>query len=189
MLKCFTKLRYYGADGDGNHHLRWGIGRDVHGRLCCAPRLESLAGSPCPGICLVSCRSGTDLGGVCDVGKTGDQPVWAVRVVLCSILGAVGVITGLSITEAMYPVANAQPTQPTQSAPSVGSNNTVVNITPPPSMGSGNTFVGPTDSNGATILNRGGVAIGAGAQADPTSIAIGAGAGGGSVSHPPSQKP
>lgn len=128
--------------------------------------------------------------GVCVMWvRTGDQPVWAVRVVLCSILGAVGVITGLSITEAMYPVANAQPTQPTQSAPSVGSNNTVVNMTPPPSMGSGNTFVGPTDSNGATILNRGGVAIGAGAQADPTSIAIGAGAGGGSVSHPPSQKP
>jgi hypothetical protein len=54
----------------------------------------------------------------------------------------------------------------------VGPNQTVI--------GSGNTIVGPTDSNGNTIFNRGGVAIGNGAQADPTSIAIGAHANAGS---------
>jgi hypothetical protein len=43
-------------------------------------------------------------------------------------------------------------------------------------MGNGNTIIGPTDSRGNTIINRGGTAIGNGATADPTSIAIGAGA-------------
>jgi hypothetical protein len=61
-------------------------------------------------------------------------------------------------------------------SPAIGSNNTVLNIPPPSSMGSGNTFVGPTDTNGNTIYNKGGTAIGAGAQALSTSIAIGAGA-------------
>jgi hypothetical protein len=42
--------------------------------------------------------------------------------------------------------------------------------------GNGNTIIGATDSNGNTVLNHGGVAIGKGASADPTSIAIGAGA-------------
>lgn len=48
-------------------------------------------------------------------------------------------------------------------------------------IGENSTVVGPTDDRGNTILNRGGIAIGAGAKADPTSIAIGAGALGGAV--------
>jgi hypothetical protein len=75
-----------------------------------------------------------------------------------------------------------RPVTPTghQVPPAIGDNNTVVNLPAPTSMGSGNTFVGPTDSNGNTIFNRGGTAIGSGAQADSTSIAIGAGARAGS---------
>lgn len=43
-------------------------------------------------------------------------------------------------------------------------------------LGDGSTYVGATDANGNTILNRGGTAIGHGATADPTSIAIAANA-------------
>jgi len=103
--------------------------------------------------------------------------------VLCSVLAVGGVIAGLAISEAVYPMANAQQPSPTVASPptaaapgAIGSNNTMVNVPTPANMGSGNTFVGPTDSNGNTIFNRGGTAIGAGAQADSTSIAIGAGA-------------
>lgn len=38
----------------------------------------------------------------------GDQPVWAVKIVLCSVLAVGGVIAGLAISEAVYPQANAQ---------------------------------------------------------------------------------
>jgi hypothetical protein len=73
--------------------------------------------------------------------------------------------------------AKEQPSSDPNSVPSqIGDNNTVVNTPVPSNMGSGNTFVGPTDSNGNTIFNRGGAAIGNGACADSTSIAIGAGA-------------
>jgi len=59
----------------------------------------------------------------------------------------------------------------------MGDDNTVVNVpNPPESMGNGNTIVGPTDSSGSTIYNKGGTAIGKGACADSTSVAIGAGA-------------
>jgi len=61
-------------------------------------------------------------------------------------------------------------------APSMGSNNTIINVPPPTSMGSGNTIIGPTDSHGNTIINQGGTAIGSDACADSTGIAIGAGA-------------
>ncbi len=63
--------------------------------------------------------------------------------------------------------------------PEMGDNNTLVDVEQPGSMGSGNTIVRTIDPNGKTILNKGGVAIGAGAQADSTSVAIGAGAGAG----------
>ena len=63
-------------------------------------------------------------------------------------------------------------------APEMGDNNTLVNTTAR-RMGSGNTIIGPTDDRGNVLLNRGGVAIGAGASADETSIAIGANAGAG----------
>jgi hypothetical protein len=68
----------------------------------------------------------------------------------------------------------------------IGNDNTLVNVSIPESLGSGNTFVGATDANGNTILNKGGTAIGKGACADPTSIAIGAGAHAGQC--PPPQK-
>jgi hypothetical protein len=65
-----------------------------------------------------------------------------------------------------------------------GSNNTTVGKVPFGTInGNGNTFVGPTDSNGNTIIPAG-TAIGAGARADQTSVAIGAGAGAGSQSQP-----
>lgn len=58
-----------------------------------------------------------------------------------------------------------------------GSDNTLVgNVGNRSVIGDGNTVVGATDSQGNTILNQGGTAIGRGATADPTSIAIGAGA-------------
>lgn len=58
-----------------------------------------------------------------------------------------------------------------------GSDNTLVGDVGKRSItGNGNTIVGATDSNGNTILNRGGTAIGRGATADQTGIAIGAGA-------------
>jgi hypothetical protein len=57
----------------------------------------------------------------------------------------------------------------------LGTDNTIVGKIPTGSkLGSGNTIVGATDSNGNTIINRGGTAIGNGATADPGSIAIGA---------------
>jgi hypothetical protein len=55
-------------------------------------------------------------------------------------------------------------------------------------IGNGSVLVGPTDSNGNTILNHGGTAIGRGATADPTSIAIGANAHAGG-SAPPARGP
>lgn len=62
-------------------------------------------------------------------------------------------------------------------APSIdGENNTISSRAPYSIKGSGNTVVGPTDANGNTIMNKGGIAIGAGAKADSTSVAIGAGA-------------
>jgi hypothetical protein len=72
-----------------------------------------------------------------------------------------------------HPARSSQMTDP---KPTMGDGNTLVDVDQPSSMGSGNTIVRTTDPNGNTILNKGGVAIGAGAQADPTSIAIGAGA-------------
>jgi hypothetical protein len=63
-----------------------------------------------------------------------------------------------------------------------GRDNTIVGTTPIQSIdGDGNTVVGATDAHGNTILNSGGVAIGSGAVADPTSIAIGAHANAGSA--------
>jgi len=57
----------------------------------------------------------------------------------------------------------------------LGTDNTIVGKIPTSSqLGSGNTIVGATDSNGNTIINRGGTAIGNGATADQGSIAIGA---------------
>jgi acyl carrier protein len=69
----------------------------------------------------------------------------------------------------------------------IGNENTLVNVPIPKSMGSGNTFVGTTDANGKTIMNKGGTAIGKGACADPTSIAIGADAHAGKC--PAAEKP
>lgn len=69
----------------------------------------------------------------------------------------------------------------------IGDDNTLVNVPIPESLGNGNTFVGATDANGNTILNKGGIAIGKGACADPTSIAIGANAQAGKC--PPVEKP
>lgn len=43
-------------------------------------------------------------------------------------------------------------------------------------IGNRSVVINLADQNGNTIINRGGLAIGAGAQADPTSIAIGTGA-------------
>ena len=74
----------------------------------------------------------------------------------------------------------------TRQAP-IGNDNTLVNVPIPKSMGSGNTFVGATDANGNTIINKGGAAIGKGACADPTSIAIGADAHAGKC--PAAEKP
>jgi hypothetical protein len=68
----------------------------------------------------------------------------------------------------------------------IGDDNTLVNVPIPDNMGNGNTFVGATDANGNTIINRGGTAIGKGACADSTSIAIGSGAHAGNC--PPRQK-
>jgi hypothetical protein len=68
------------------------------------------------------------------------------------------------------------PTAPVASRPQIGSDNTMVNVPIPQSMGDGNTFVGPTDSNGSAIYNKGGTAIGKNACADHSSIAIGANA-------------
>jgi hypothetical protein len=100
--------------------------------------------------------------------------LWQHRLILVvsgSIFGALG---ALSLGEFVHQ-SRAQ-TPPTASVPSVGNNNTVVGVPPPANMGSGNTFVGPTDTQGNTIINRGGTAIGAGACADQTGVAIGAGA-------------
>jgi hypothetical protein len=47
-------------------------------------------------------------------------------------------------------------------------------------IGDRSVVVGPTDADGNTILNRGGLAVGNGAKADSTSIAIGAHANAGS---------
>lgn len=71
--------------------------------------------------------------------------------------------------------ARSRPIRPTASVK--GSDNTLYGDTGNRTVdGNGNTIVGATDSNGNTVLNHGGVAIGKGASADPTSIAIGAGA-------------
>ncbi len=56
----------------------------------------------------------------------------------------------------------------------IGDDNTFVFVDPPDDVGSGNTFIGATDGRVNTILNRGGLAIGADAYADETSVAIGA---------------
>jgi hypothetical protein len=67
-----------------------------------------------------------------------------------------------------------------------GKDSTVYGQVPPGSkIGDGSTVVGATDSDGNTILNRGGLAIGNGAKADPTSIAIGAHANAGTAPTPP----
>lgn len=58
-----------------------------------------------------------------------------------------------------------------------GDDNTVIG-TAPKRMGSRNTIVNFSDANGNTILNRGGISIGAGASYDPTGTIIGSGAGG-----------
>jgi hypothetical protein len=77
-------------------------------------------------------------------------------------------------------------TLPPATAPVIGSDNTFFGPVPPATqIGNGNTFVGATDANGNTILNRGGVAIGHGATADGSSIAIGAGANGTGTAPPP----
>jgi hypothetical protein len=56
----------------------------------------------------------------------------------------------------------------------VGNDSVAVgNISDGSKIGDRSVVVGPTDSNGNTILNRGGTAIGKGAKADATSIAIG----------------
>jgi hypothetical protein len=59
-------------------------------------------------------------------------------------------------------------------APRIGNENTYVGAGPAPSMGDGNTIYTLTDPNGNVLINKGGTAIGAGAQADNTSVAIGA---------------
>lgn len=64
-----------------------------------------------------------------------------------------------------------------RSAASVkGEDNTVLSRTPVNVQGNGNTVVGPTDANGNTILNKGGLAAGFNSCADQNSIAIGANA-------------
>lgn len=65
-----------------------------------------------------------------------------------------------------------------------GDNNTVLMPNPPSSMGSGNTIIGAADSNGNTIITRGGTAMGVGACADQTSVAIGTNAGAGTCTRP-----
>ena len=70
-----------------------------------------------------------------------------------------------------------------------GTDNTLVGQVPYRSItGDGNTIVGATDANGNTILNRGGTAIGNGANAGPSDIAIGAHANAGATQQPPSQQ-
>lgn len=65
-----------------------------------------------------------------------------------------------------------------------GSDNTIVGNDHRSIEGNGNTIVGPTDASGNTILNRGGTAIGNGANADQSSIAIGAHANAGATPQP-----
>src|SRR5277367_4398237 len=71
--------------------------------------------------------------------------------------------------------------------PNVGDNNTLVRVEPCANMGSGNTIIGATDARGNTIFNRGGTAIGAGAETSPTGIAIGANAKAGRSSSRPTR--
>jgi hypothetical protein len=84
-----------------------------------------------------------------------------------------------------------QAQQPSSGGVTLGADATAVGNLPTGSrLGDGSTYVGATDANGNTILNRGGTAIGRGATADPTSIAIGANAhAGGSTSPGPATGP
>jgi hypothetical protein len=71
---------------------------------------------------------------------------------------------------------------PKQHMTVLGKDSTVIGQLPIGSqIGDGSTYVGATDDERNTILNRGGTAIGHGAKADPTSIAIGAGASAGTT--------
>lgn len=83
--------------------------------------------------------------------------------------------SNLPITKrkAVVPAANP-PVTKSLSGEIRGSDNTVVGDDRRPIAGNGNTIIGATDAHGNTILNQGGMAIGRGANADPTSIAIGA---------------
>ena len=84
-----------------------------------------------------------------------------------------------------------QSVPPAKKGIAVGKDSVVVgNIPDGSKIGDSSVVVGPTDANGNTILNKGGMAIGKGAKADATSIAIGenANAGGGEkVTPPPKQ--
>lgn len=121
----------------------------------------------------------------------GDPHVWLRNIILglagAALGGSVSIWAGYFVHDMSAHAQSASkgtniPNKGEQSpstkplSPAIGDNNTIVNLPAPTSMGSGNTFVAPTDSNGNTNFNRGGIAIGAGAQADPTSVAIGAGA-------------
>ena len=75
---------------------------------------------------------------------------------------------------------------PDKNTAHIGNDNTLVNVPAQQSMGDGNTIVGPTDSHGNTVYNKGGVAIGNGARADSTSVAIGAHANAGNTTEQPS---
>ena len=53
-------------------------------------------------------------------------------------------------------------------SPKLGDDNTIVGTLPAGSIGSGNTIVNSADANGNVIFNKGGTAIGNGAEAGPT---------------------
>ena len=99
------------------------------------------------------------------------------RIAVAAIIGAV--IFG-GAASALQWVDRSQAQAPSGSD-GMGNNNTIYgNVKPPQNMGSGNVIVGPTDSNGNTIIrpDSGGIAIGSGAKAGPYGVSIGAGAGG-----------
>jgi|SRR5580698_10399217 hypothetical protein len=101
------------------------------------------------------------------------------RIVVAALGAIFGAFAFVSIGEWLGP-SRAQVSAPQPQPPKIGDDNTFVGATPPSNMGSRNTFVVPNDSTTNTMMNRGGLAIGAGSCADSTSVAIGAGAGAGS---------
>lgn len=89
----------------------------------------------------------------------------------------IGMVVGLKCTIAGRRQAIVTPVAPSE----LPHDNTFYGITPPPqglAKGHDNTWVGPTDSNGNTII-RGGTIVGSHACGDSTSVVIGSHAGNG----------